>query len=151
MNLLKPLSKTQYDEANQKLLNAYQEACLQSCKETVLETIIKLGGSSDAVTDCEVSVDETWQKRGHSSLNGVVTVISKKMGIVWTILCHRKHAKGVKHGQIGEITVNTIIGWQNMTVTLIIEGHQALWRVKEQLKCLVAQYKNKYVLQVVYW
>jgi len=64
------------------------------------------------------------------------------MGNVWTILCYQKHAKGVKNGQIGQITLNTIVGWQTMTVVSIIEGHQALWKVKEQLKCLVVQYKN---------
>jgi len=51
MNLSKPLSKTQYDRANEKLLKAYHYACIQSCKEAALEKINKLGGSSDAVTD----------------------------------------------------------------------------------------------------
>ena len=110
MNLSKPLSKTQYDKANEKLLKAYQDACIQSYKEAALETISKLGGSLDAVTDCQVSVDGTWQKRGHSSLTGVVTVMSKEMENVWTILGYQKHAKGVKHGQIGQITLNTIVG-----------------------------------------
>ena len=78
MNLSKPFSKTLYDKANEKLFKAYQDACLLSCKEAALETINKLGGSSDVVTDCQVSVDGAWQKRGHSSLNGVVTVMSKE-------------------------------------------------------------------------
>ena len=29
------------------------------------------------ICDCEVSLDGTWQKRGHASLNGVTTVIAK--------------------------------------------------------------------------
>ena len=142
INLSKEISKTQYDKANEKLLNAYQNTCFQSCKNAALETTIKLGGSSDVVIDCQVSVDGTWQKRGHSSLNRVVTVFQKKMGSVWTILCYQKHAKGINLHQVRQITLNTIAGWQTMTVVSIIEGHQALWRVKEQLKCLVAQYKN---------
>ena len=80
MNLSKLLSKTQYDKANEKLLKAYQDACIQSCKEAALGTINKLGRSSDAVTDYQVSVDGTWQKCGHSSLTGVVTVMSKENG-----------------------------------------------------------------------
>ena len=79
-NLSKPLSKTQYDKANEQLLKANQDTCLQRCKEAALETTSKLGGTSDAVTDCQVSVDGSWQKRGHSSLNGVDTVISKENG-----------------------------------------------------------------------
>ena len=34
--------------------------------------------SSDAIKDVEVSSDVTWQRRGYSSLNRVVTVISIK-------------------------------------------------------------------------
>ena len=66
-------------------MKAYQDACIQICKEAALETINKLGGSSDAVTDCQVFVDGTWQKHGHSSLTGVVTVISKAN---WKCLDH---------------------------------------------------------------
>ena len=32
------------------------------------------------VADSDVSLDGTWQKRGHSSVNGVVTAISKETG-----------------------------------------------------------------------
>ena len=59
MNLLKPKSKTQYGKVNEKFLKANQDTCHQSCKEAALETNSKLGGSSDTVTDCRVSVDRT--------------------------------------------------------------------------------------------
>jgi len=36
MNRSKPLSKTQYDKANERLLKAYQDACIQSCKEAAV-------------------------------------------------------------------------------------------------------------------
>ena len=29
------------------------------------------------MTDCTVSLDGSWQKRGHNSLNGVVTAINR--------------------------------------------------------------------------
>jgi len=92
MNLSKPLSTTQYDKANEKLLNAYQDACIQSCKEAALETINKLGGSSYSVTDC------LWmglgKKCGHSSLNGVVTVMSKENGKCLDHIVLSKACKG---------------------------------------------------------
>ena len=94
MNLSKPISKTQYDKANEKLLRAYQDACFQSCKEAAFETTAKLGGGSDSVTDCQVSVDGTWQKRGHSSLNGVVTIISKESGKCLDHIVLSKTCKG---------------------------------------------------------
>ena len=70
MNLSKPISNTQYDKSNEKRLKAYEDACFQSCKEAAIETTAKLGGGSDSVTDCQVSVDGTWQKHGHSLLWG---------------------------------------------------------------------------------
>ena len=94
MNLSKLLSKTQYDKAYEKLLKAYQDACIQSCKEAALGTINKLGGSSDAVTDYQVSVDGTWQKCGHSSLTGVITVISKENGKCLDHIVLSKACKG---------------------------------------------------------
>ena len=94
MNLSKPISKTQYDRANEKLLKAYQDVCFQSCKEAAFETTTKLGGDSDTATDCQVSVDGTWQKRGHSSLNGVVTIISKENGKCLDHIVLSKTCKG---------------------------------------------------------
>ena len=94
MNISKPISKTQYDKANEKLLNAYQNTCFQNCKNAALETTIKHGGSSDVVIDCQVSVDGTWQKRGHFSLNGVVTVISKENGKCLDHIVLSKACKG---------------------------------------------------------
>ena len=34
----------------------------------------------DLICDCEVSLDGTWQKRGHASLNGVTTAIANVNG-----------------------------------------------------------------------
>jgi hypothetical protein len=56
-------------------------------------------------TDIEVSGDGTWQKRGHTSLNGAVTLIGVKSGKVIDVdimsrYCHAcVHYKGVKHGE----------------------------------------------------
>ena len=37
-------------------------------------------GNKEDVSNCQVSVDGTWQKRGHASINGVVTVIADNNG-----------------------------------------------------------------------
>ena len=43
---------------------------------------IKLGKkvSEDEVMDIDAFFDGTWQKRGHTSLNGIVTAISRDTG-----------------------------------------------------------------------
>ena len=43
------------------------------------------------LVNCEVSVDGSWQKRGHSSLNGVVTAMSDGKGLDVHVLS--KHCK----------------------------------------------------------
>ena len=82
------------DRANEKLIKAYQDVCFQSCKEAAFETTTKLGGDSDVATDCQVSVQGTLQKRGHSSLNGVVTIISKENGKCLDHIVLSKSCKG---------------------------------------------------------
>ena len=37
-------------------------------------------GSAEDITQCGVSCDRTWQRRGHSSLNGCVTTLSMETG-----------------------------------------------------------------------
>ena len=48
-------------------LNQWLQHAADQLKENV---------DDQGITDITVSCDETWQKRGHSSLNGIVTVIS---------------------------------------------------------------------------
>ena len=37
---------------------------------------IEPGASEGAIVDCQVSIDSSWYKRGHSSMNGFVSAIS---------------------------------------------------------------------------
>lgn len=37
-------------------------------------------GSAEDITQCDVSCHGTWQRRGHSSLNGCVTTLSMETG-----------------------------------------------------------------------
>ena len=95
MNLAKPISKTQYDKVNDKLFQVYQDTALYSCEEAATETIQKIDEKDPyGITDCQVSVDGSWQKRGHTSLNGVVTVISKENGKCLDHIVLSKKCKG---------------------------------------------------------
>ncbi|GFT62223.1 uncharacterized protein TNCV_1701171 [Trichonephila clavipes] len=74
------LSKAAYRSCEKKLLNVASVASKNAMTEAAAE-VRKLKNTSD-VAECGVSVDGTWQRRGHSSLNGCVTVLSIGTGKV---------------------------------------------------------------------
>ena len=78
MNLPKLVTVNNYDKIINRLVKttkALADIIMQGrCEELWVDS------SSDAIKDVEVSLDGTWQHRGYSSLNGVVTVISIKNG-----------------------------------------------------------------------
>ena len=49
------------------------------------------------VADSDVSQDGTWQKRGHSSVNGVITVISKETGKCVDVAVLSKECKACQY------------------------------------------------------
>ncbi|GFW67701.1 uncharacterized protein TNCV_3445731 [Trichonephila clavipes] len=74
------LSKAAYRSCEKKLLNVASVASKNAMTEAADE-VRKLKNTSDVV-ECGVSVDGTWQRRGHSSLNGCVAVLSIDTGKV---------------------------------------------------------------------
>ena len=82
MNMPPPMSQDSYDNIVAKMHIAYVTAARDSMKLASTLACIDDGSDSndntlvDEIKNVTVSVDGTWQKRGYSSLNGVVTVIS---------------------------------------------------------------------------
>ena len=77
------MSLPAYNNINDILHKCYGALALESTSNAAEETTNLLSRNShppDEIRDCQVSVDGTWQKRGHASMNGVVTVISKENG-----------------------------------------------------------------------
>ena len=76
-----PVTKRRYTAINQNLHTAYVSAASLSmskaAQEVLLTDCVVPAEENKQATDCAVSVDGTWQKRGYSSRNGVVSVISK--------------------------------------------------------------------------
>ncbi|GFU29540.1 uncharacterized protein NPIL_351221 [Nephila pilipes] len=70
MNL--PPPPTKFTKFNNILLQAARETCEESMAEAVHEAVEENEGGRDIA----VAVDGSWQKRGFSSKNGVVTVTS---------------------------------------------------------------------------
>ena len=80
MNLSPPVTRSNYDAINKKLHVALKETVVESCQKAAKETRQSLDcNDDDIIQGCQVSVDGTWQKRGHISLNGLM-LISRENG-----------------------------------------------------------------------
>ena len=84
MNMPEPMAQTTYDEIKSELPNAYVGTVQKSMKKAAHEKCDlesqKLDDTTsttaiDFALDKKVSGDCAWQKRGHCSLNGVLTLI----------------------------------------------------------------------------
>ncbi|GFT10810.1 uncharacterized protein NPIL_286881 [Nephila pilipes] len=85
MNL--PPPPTKFTKFNNILLQAARETCEESMAEAVHEAV----GENEGGRDIAVAVDGSWQKRGFSSKNGVVTVTSVDTGKVIDVEILSKH------------------------------------------------------------
>ncbi|GFS93086.1 uncharacterized protein NPIL_240541 [Nephila pilipes] len=85
MNL--PPPPTKFTNFNNNLLQAARETCEESMAEAVHEAVEENEGGRDIA----VAVDGSWQKRGFSSKNGVVTVTSVDTGKVIDVEILSKH------------------------------------------------------------
>ena len=98
MNMPEPMAQTTYDEINSELHNAYVGTAQESMEKAAHEICDlesqKLDDTAsttdiDSVLDTKVSGDGAWQKRGHSSLNGVVTLIENGKCIDYEVLSNK--------------------------------------------------------------
>ena len=95
MNMAEPMAQTTYDEINSELHNAYVGTAQESMEKAAHEICDlesqKLDDTAsttdiDSVLDTKVSGDGAWQKRGHPSLNGVVTLTGNRKCINYEVL-----------------------------------------------------------------
>ena len=73
------MAQTTFDDLNSDLYNAYVQTAQESMTEaakTVYNNLANINTNSNCSQNAKVSGDGAWQKRGYSSLNGVVTLIS---------------------------------------------------------------------------
>ena len=83
MNMPKPMSKTTFDDISTLIHNAYVETSHESMSRAAKEVHTKMinnditAADKDGIVNISASGDGAWQKRGFSSLNGVMTLISE--------------------------------------------------------------------------
>jgi len=82
MNMPPPITKNNYGKLCDIMCDAYSKVAEASMRKAGVEVYseVNKASSSGDIADCDVSVDGTWQRRGYSSLNGVVTVLSSNTG-----------------------------------------------------------------------
>jgi len=96
---LQCLSQPAYRKLNQKLHTAYETAAtksMQAVAEKIRDTSTKTATNNSSV--CRVTIDGSWQKRGHSSLNGVVAATNN--GKCLDVHICQSTAEVVKYGSI---------------------------------------------------
>lgn len=76
MSMPPPMAKCTFEDINCQIHNAYVETAQVSMKRAAAQVHSAGPLDSSNVVDAQVSGDGAWQKRGYSSLNGVVTLIS---------------------------------------------------------------------------
>ena len=81
MNLPKPMTINNYDKIVSIIATKVKEVA-ETMQETCEEIYKNLSADLNTVVGTSVSCDGSWQRRGFSSLNGVVIAISMKTGKV---------------------------------------------------------------------
>ena len=74
------MTANNFHKITKTLKNATQKVVENTMKDAAKEIRYKENVPEDGVVDAGVSCDGSWQRRGFSSLNGVVTAISIDTG-----------------------------------------------------------------------
>lgn len=87
MNLPPPPSK--FDRYSELLGTVVEDVCFASMDSAIEEAIT----ANDGERDLAIAIDGTWQKRGHTSLNGVISATSFDTGKVVDVAIFSKFCK----------------------------------------------------------
>jgi len=90
LNSPPPMGQTSYDALFNKYLEAIKAVAEESMRQVAAEVIDEQDGDHNTM----VSVDGSWQRRGHSSHNGIVSAISVVTGKVLDIEVLSNYCKG---------------------------------------------------------
>ena len=82
MNVPVPMTANNYDKIVKKLLRATKSVAEVTMQDACDDLHAVEDAETTSIVNTAVSCDGSWHCRGHSSLNGVVTVISMKNGKV---------------------------------------------------------------------
>ena len=99
-----------FNYLTKKLYKAYEAVAIQSTTRAAFQIRKTLRVIHNETVNCQVSVDGAWQKRGHQSRNGIVTIISKGMESAEMPLVFQKNAEVVFTGKLKPFSLDIFIG-----------------------------------------
>ena len=108
-----------FNDINNNLHQIYIDTALQSMKSAANEVLMSVERSSSEgdIVDCQVSIDGSWYKRAHSSMNGFVTAISTENKKVIEYQVFSKFCKkGAYYGNKKRVQRNIILGKRHTSV-----------------------------------
>jgi hypothetical protein len=141
MNMPSPLTAKSFRKSSRTItqhVKKVAKACMKSAAEEV-RTKKRTVDSDDTIpVDCGISCDGSWQRRGHSSLNGCVTIISMETGKVLDVEAMTSHCKSWTK------IVNNIENGKPSTLRVrqITKDLLRPWNQKELYECLKDQWKR---------
>ena len=94
MDMPKPMTKNNYNKVVKKLVTATETVAKETMSDAIEELRSASSVSPDSVMDIAISQDGTWQRRGHSSLNGCVAAVSMDNGKVVDIEPMSRYCRG---------------------------------------------------------
>ena len=122
--------------------NKVRDSAEKVAKASMLTAALDLKSGEEGMTDIGVTVDGTWQKRGFSSLNGVVAVISITNGKVLDVESMSRHCKSCMiNAPMKNTDPKRYESWRIQHVTLIISVQRQIWKVLELLVFLNDHWK----------
>ena len=118
---------------NKLLCNVAKEVCKESTTEAVEETVAENDGNRDVCA----AIDDTWQRRGHRSLNGAVSAISVNTGKALDVRVYTKHCR-CKDRLQRKHEANCTANYEGVSAGMEVEG------VVDMFKTSLAQYNIRY-------
>jgi hypothetical protein len=94
MNMPKPMTKINFDKITIKIRDSAKVVAEISMNNAATE----LKKKSQDIVDIGVSVDGTWQRRGYTSMNGVVVAMSIDSGKIIDIEPLSRYCKSCYNG-----------------------------------------------------
>ena len=82
MNLPPPISCSAYNKIQKKIHNTVENVAIEAMKDAIEVREAAGVTCEDEIVDSSISCDGTWQRRGFSSLNGAVAILSTDTGKV---------------------------------------------------------------------
>ena len=132
-NLLLPVSKTTFFDHQAAVCAAAERVSERSMEAAAAELLEKFPDRQVAVT-----FDGTWQRRGHSSLNGAFTCISWDTGRVVDLHVSSKHCHACSNWsarrEVGKSSQERFEEWRQtmkMSAVSIHSGLHQEWRARQ--------------------